>query len=73
MGGRDEGWIGRDNGIAGMRSVIGLPSTGGGRITGLDGGCGRGIDFGQIQLDPRVIESHGGEEEDPEDHVPLIR
>lgn len=73
MGGREAGWIGRDTGRAGMRALRGLPSIGGGKITRLDGGRGRGIDFGQIQPDPRVIAAHGGEDEDPEDHVPLIR
>lgn len=73
MGEIDARWIGRDTGRASMRSVRGLPSIGGGRSIGLVGGCGRGIDFGQIQPDPRVIAAHGGEEEDLEDHVPLIR
>lgn len=73
MGGREVGWIGRDTGKVEMRSLRGLPLTGGGMMTGLDGGCGRGIDFGQIQPNPRVVAVHGGEDEDPEDHVPLIR
>lgn len=42
-------------------------------MTGEDEGCKRGIDFGQIQLDPRVIAAHGGEDEDLEDDVQLIR
>lgn len=72
MGGRDVGQIGRDTGRVGMRSPRGFPLTGG-RVIGLDGGCGRGLDFGQIQPNPRVIAAHGGDDEDPKDHVPLIR
>lgn len=45
MGGRDEGWIGRDTGRVGMRVVRGLPSPGGGRSIGLGRGRGRGIGF----------------------------
>lgn len=60
MVGRDAGQfggdVGRDTGRGSGRigSARGLPSPGLDRGSALERGRGRGIDFGQISLDPRL-------------------